>query len=192
MLGEEFLGLSLTGEVPTRMGNRHRSLAPHGCYRCRGDEAWITIAVDGDEEWSALRALVADPALQEEAFPSAESRWLSQDRLDSIIEAWTMERTPEEAVALLQRAGVASMPVIGAIGLLDDDHLTERGLFQEVQHPVIGRTTVVGAPWRFDGERPEVPEPAPLLGQHNDYVLKEILGLSEDEIRELHADGALR
>ena len=192
MIGEAFLGYEMTGEVPARLGNGHESLAPHGCYRCRDDGSWVTIAVDGDDEWEALKAVVDNPILEAEDLASAPSRWHNQIRIDRVLEAWTRQRNAQQAVALLQAGGVAAMPVFKAPDLVDDPHLEERGFFHEVEHPVIGKNVVVGAPWRFDGEPCGAERPAPLLGQHNDYVLRDVLGLSETEIERLEEACALR
>ena len=83
------------------------------------------------------------------------------------------------------------------IPVVVEDELTgiefeARGIFQEVEHPLIGKSVVVGPPWRFDGERHGAERPAPLLGQHNDFVLREVLGLSESEVERLEEAGALR
>jgi benzylsuccinate CoA-transferase BbsF subunit len=191
MVGETFLELSISGRVPRRMGNRHARMAPHGCYRCRGQRAWVSIAVDGDDEWIALKRVLANARLEDAAFADRDSRWRHQDRLDPLIEAWTMERDPEQAAATLRAAGVSALPVLDAPALVDDAHLREREVFGVVDHPVIGKSTVVSAPWRFDGARPAVDRPAPLLGQHNRYVLEEVLGLSAAEIAGLEDAGAL-
>jgi benzylsuccinate CoA-transferase BbsF subunit len=190
-IGEAFLEVAMTGRVPRRLGNRHPRMAPHGCYRCRGERAWVTVAVDGEDEWLAFKRVVGSPQLEDGVFADRDSRRRHQDRLDAVIETWTSQREPEEVAAALQAAGVAASPVLGAPALARDRHLLEREIFCEVEHPVIGRSKVVGPPWRFDGERPTIDGPAPLLGQHNRYVLEEVLGLSTAEIARLEEAGAL-
>jgi crotonobetainyl-CoA:carnitine CoA-transferase CaiB-like acyl-CoA transferase len=190
-IGEAFLEVAITGRVPRRMGNRHSRMVPHGCYRSRGERAWVTIAVDTEQEWHALKRVIGNPQLDDAIFADRDSRRRHQDRLDALIEAWTLEQEPEEASAALQVAGVAALPVLEAPALATDRHLEERGIFCEVEHPAIGRSRVVGAPWRFDGERPPIDRPAPLLGQHNRFVLEEVLGMSPAEIARLEEAGAL-
>jgi crotonobetainyl-CoA:carnitine CoA-transferase CaiB-like acyl-CoA transferase len=189
MMGEAFLEYSMSGRVPQRDGNRDSSMAPHGCYRCRGESQWVSIAVGSEAEWTALRAVIADPELEDPAFAGPLERWKNQARLDAIVERWTREREPYEATQALQRAGVAALPVQTGGSLSRDIHVRERGILKTVEHPVIGERIVVGAPWRIDGV--EVERPAPLIGEHNAYVLGEILGMSGEEIERLAQAGVL-
>jgi benzylsuccinate CoA-transferase BbsF subunit len=183
MMGEAFVGYGLTGREPQRIGNRDTAMAPHGCYRCRGEGEWVSIAVADDREWRSLRSVVADPDLAHEDFATAASRRIHQERLDAIVERWTSERSPAEAVEVLQRADVAAAVVHSGPSLSRDPHVLARGVFETVDHPILGETRVVRPPWKMDGAK--VPGPAPLLGQHNEYVLKEILGLEAPEIEAL-------
>jgi len=185
MMGEAFVGYGLTGRVPGRIGNRDTVMAPHGCYRCCGEGEWVSIAVASDREWRSLRSVVADPDLDHVDFASAASRWVHQERLDAIVERWTSGRAPADAVEALQAAGVAAAVVHSGASLSRDPHVLARGVFETVDHPILGETRVLRPPWRLDGAG--VPGPAPLLGQHNQYVLKEILGLEAAEIEALVA-----
>ncbi len=189
MMGEAFVGYSLTGRVPERVGNRDEKMAPHGCYRCRGEGEWITIAVAEDREWESFKSLVADPALTREDFATGATRLRHQDALDEIIGRWTCKREPHETVEALQRAGIAAAVMQSGQSLSRDPHLRERGVFETVDHPLLGETRVVGPPWRMDGAH--TPGPAPLLGQHNQYVLHEILGLEPQEIEALVDEGVV-
>jgi benzylsuccinate CoA-transferase BbsF subunit len=190
MIGEVFLEYSMTGRVPERSGNRDDSMAPHGCYRCADDE-WVSIAVGSLEEWTALRRVVADPELDEQAFAGPLERWRNQDRLNEIVERWTRKHDPGEVVAALQRAGVPSMRLHTGASIAGDPHVRERGILQAVKHPNVGERVVVGAPWRFSEEGVGVRRRAPLLGEHNRYVLGQILGMSDDEIERLTETGVL-
>jgi benzylsuccinate CoA-transferase BbsF subunit len=191
MMGEAFLEYTLTGRVPERMGNRDTIMAPHNCYRCKGDEQWVSIAVETDEEWGALKALIGDPALEDEAFAGPVERWKSQERLDEIIERWTLTRGPYEITETLQRAGLAAMPVYTGASIARDPHVRERDLLRSVEHPVIGKKFVVDAPWRSADSSVGVRHAAPRLGEHNRYVLGEVLGISDDEIERLTEAGVL-
>ena len=191
MVGDAFLEYSMTGRVPTRMGNRDSSMAPHGCYRCKGEEQWVSIAVGSDAEWTSLKNVIGDPALEADAFAGSLERWHHQDRLDEIIGRWTREREPCEAMEILQRAGVAAMPVYTSETVFRDPHVLERDVLQKVEHPVLGERLVVRPPWRFSEDDVSVRRAAPLMGEHNEYVLGEILGMSPDEIERLTQDGVL-
>jgi benzylsuccinate CoA-transferase BbsF subunit len=191
MMGEAFLEYGLCGRVPERMGNRDPIMAPHNCYRCREELEWVSIAVATEEEWSALKTIVGDPALDDDAFAGSLERWQNQERLDEIIERWTRERGPYEVVATLQRAGVAAMPVYTGAAIGKDPHVRERGILKTVEHSVVGKKTVVGAPWRFQSDGVGVRRPGPLLGADNRYVLGELLGFSDEEIDRLTEQGVL-
>jgi benzylsuccinate CoA-transferase BbsF subunit len=183
MMGEAIVGYEQNGRIPGRIGNRDDLMAPHGCYRCNVEGEWITIAVASDAEWRALQSVIGDPRLDHADFASPQARWQSQDRLDPIVERWTLSQAPHEAVESLQRAGVAAARVQTGSSLSRDAHVLERGVFGEVLHPLLGEIKVVGPPWRMQGAH--IPGPGPLLGEHNHYVLGEILGLDDDEIEKL-------
>ncbi len=195
MLGHAFLDYGLSGRIPARIGNRDEIMAPHGCYRSAiapgsGEWGeWVTIAVADDLEWQALRTVIGDPELDATRFATRAARKQHEDLLDERIERWTASRSAEEIVARLQAAGVAAARVQSGASLSRDPHVAARGVFEEVDHPRMGRLRVVRPPWRMHGAR--VPGPAPLLGQHNDYVLGEILGLDPAEIERLVAAEAV-
>jgi crotonobetainyl-CoA:carnitine CoA-transferase CaiB-like acyl-CoA transferase len=189
MMGEAFLEYSMTGRVPERTGNRDSAMAPHGCYRCRGEPRWITIAVGDDSEWAALRSVLGDPELEDGAFAGPLERWRNQDRLDEIIERWTRERGADEAATRLQRAGVPSMPVHNGATLAGDPHIRARGILETADHPKLGERIVVGPPWKLEGAG--VRGASPLIGEHTQYVLREVLGLSQEEIERLEKADAL-
>ncbi len=189
MMGEAFVGYGLNGRIPHRIGNRDSTSAPQGCYRCldrAGDPQWVTIAVTSESDWMALTSVIADPQLEGAEFATPESRLKHHDALDEILERWTAQRSNTESVEALQSAGVAAAIVHSGKSLASDHHLSERGIYQSVEHPLLGEVKVVGPPWRMDGAR--IPGPAPLLGQHNEHVLKDILGLTGLEIDSLIED----
>lgn len=191
MMGEAFLEYGMTGRIPQRMGNRDASMAPHGCYPCAGGRAWVSIAVESEVEWGALKAAIGDPALDDADFAGPLERWDHQDRLDEIVARWTRDRGPYEIAQTLQHAGVAAMPVYSGAEIARDPHVVERGILDQVDHPVIGQKTVVGAPWRFETDPLGPLRAAPCIGQHNEYVLREILGLPTEEIERLSEAGVL-
>ena len=99
--------------------------------------------------------------------------------------AWTRTKSPEEVTNLLQSAGVAAMPVMNIADQFADPHLNARETYVEIDHPHVGAEMVYGVPWRFSRTPGGVRSPAPLLGQHNDYVLTELLGLGVTRISKL-------
>ncbi|MBW2091104.1 MAG: CoA transferase [Deltaproteobacteria bacterium] len=192
LLGEAVLGYALSGRIPPRLGNRHPSLAPQGCYKCRGDDKWVAIAVSTDEEWTALCQVMESPDLvNDPRFADMASRCKNQDTLDERIETWTSQRTHFEAMRLLQEAGVPSGAVLDAAELVSNEHLAERDFFWEIEHPETGRRKYCGLPIKLSKTPAVLKRPAPLLGEHNEYVLGEILGLSRDEIVQLEEKGII-
>ena len=186
LVGDSLVEYALTGRSPSRAGNRDPLLAPHNCYRCKGDDKWISIAVGSDEEWTALREAMGDPAwARDEAFATARGRWDNQQRLDTLIGEWAADHGHFELMELLQEAGVAAVPSFNAEELFSSPHLHERGAITEVQHPVLGTRQAISPPWLMSRTPPAITRSAPLIGQDNDYVLRELLGLRTDEIARL-------
>jgi benzylsuccinate CoA-transferase BbsF subunit len=179
----------MNGRVQTRKGNRHDKMAPHNCYRCRGDDNWISIAVANDQGWRALCNAMGEPELAEDArFSSAETRWRNQDQLDELIGAWTMGQDYYEAMHRLQAAGVAATPSLSNKALFKDPHLVARKTFTQVEHPVLGKDWVIAPPWRLSGTPASIRRHGPLLGEHNYEVFEGRLGMSREEIERLEEE----
>ena len=187
-----FLDYSANGRIATRVGNRRLGFAPHGVYRCQGEDEWCSIAVRTDEEWQALCAVMGTPAWTLEArFANRESRERHAEALDSHVAAWTTQRPAQTVMEHLQQAGVPAALVHTADTLEHDPQLTHRQHYARVQHPRIGENVIDNYAFRLSATPGGVTEPAPLLGQHNDYVLGELLGLSPDEIAQLTEAGVV-
>ena len=181
--GEDLMDYAMNGRVAHRQSNRSPGMAPHGCYRCKGEDAWVTIAVANDEGWQALCRATGHPDWSAAArFADGHLRQHNQDALDSLVEGWTKGQTPEEASVTLQHAGVAASPSMSNGDLANDVHLNARGAWQEIRHPVMGTQRVQGPPWRLSETPATVRSAAPLLGQHNDYVITELLGAATVEL----------
>lgn len=192
LIGEVILGYSLNGKVPPRIGNRHPVYAPHGCYRCKGEDKWVAVAVSSEKAWQALGRVLGDPEwFQDEKFSNAKKRHENHDALDEMIESWTIRHTHHEAMGLLQAAGVPAGAVLDASELLDDENLKKRNFFLEIDHPEVGPKKYCSLPIRFSTAPVAGKKPAPCLGEHNAYVLNKLLCLSEDEITRLEAKGII-
>ncbi len=182
ILGEVLLEHELTGIVPERNGNAHRASAPHGVYRCWGVDRWLAVEVHSDAEFEHLARLMGQPELAtDERFAGREARKRHEAELDAIVEAWTRERDRDWLARELLATGVAAAPSRDARDLYADRHLRERGSLVTVEHPEWGDLELVGPPFRIEG-RDLTPRRAPLLGEHTDHVLEEILGMSPQEI----------
>ena len=190
IVGESILDFTLNGRIPERRGNRRPSQAPHGCYRCKGDDMWVTIAVGNDEQWKRFAEAIGNPPwTADQRFRTVLDRLRNQDDLDRLVEEWTSERDHIEAMHLLQKAGIPAGAVHNNVELLEDPHLAERGFFQWVEHPDAGTHLYQGASVKLSETPGGIQSPAPCLGEHNDYVLREVLNLSPEEILELHSKG---
>ena len=185
-IGETLLGYSMNKTVPPRNGNRHPYMAPHGCYRCKGEDMWVTIAVASEEEWKAFCKVMGDPAwTRDNRFTGQISRWHHQDLLDELINQWTGQRDHYAVMRLLQNAGIACGPVLTGKEILSEPHLKERGFFVEITHPDAGTHCYAGTPIKMSLTPAEFQKPAPCFGEHNDNILGNLLGFSPDEIRKL-------
>jgi crotonobetainyl-CoA:carnitine CoA-transferase CaiB-like acyl-CoA transferase len=193
VMPEAWLEYAMNGREPTVTANRDRWMAPHNCYKCKGDaEEWLTIAVGDDAEWSALCSAIGQPALARDGrFATVALRKQNEDELDAIITRWTSERDRWEAAALLQQAGVAATPTLTNKDLALDSHLRERGFLVELEHPEVGKRTHAGVPWSMSATLCQVRHPAPILGADTEAVLMSLLGYSAEKIEALRRDGVV-
>jgi len=185
LIGELLLGYDMNGIVPERTGNTHPCYAPHSLYRCWGVDRWLALEVHSDQEFAVLARVIGQPGLANDTrFADIASRKENEQALDAIIEQWTRARDRDWVVDEMCRAGLAAAPSRNARDLYADPHLRDRQAFLRVDHPELGELELVGAPWKMsDGEMPA--NHAPLLGEHNEYVLRELLGLTEAEVAHL-------
>jgi len=184
--GEVFLDYVINNTIRMRQGNKQELMAPHNCYKCKGEDKWISIAVATDQEWQALTEVMGMPELAgDERFSEADTRWKNQDELDCIISDWTKEQDCYEVMKKLQQAGVAAAPSMNGEALFEDPHLKQRGVFMAVEHPVIGKDWVIAPPWKLSETPASINRQAPLLGEHNEDIFSGLLGMSQEEIKEL-------
>ena len=192
MIPEAVMEYSLTGTEPERTGNRDGRKAPHGVFRCLGEEKWVAISVETDAQFLALSRATGNPGWAEDArFATSAARLENQDALEALLQQWTIDLEVEEVVATLQSAGVPAAPVSDTAEVLADPHLLERGFVAPVEHPVAGTRPAITLPWAADGQRGDVIRPAPTFGQHNEWVLKELLQLPDEEYERLVSSGAI-
>jgi benzylsuccinate CoA-transferase BbsF subunit len=150
----------------------------------------VAIAVVGDRAWDAFRACVGWP--EDARWSTLAGRRAARAELDARVAAWTRERTPDDAAAALQAAGVSAMAVEGADDLRADPHLAGRGAIVTVEHPEIGSERHVANPIRPSRTPLAQPRPAPLLGEHTEEILTAVLGLDRAEVARLAEDGVCR
>jgi benzylsuccinate CoA-transferase BbsF subunit len=192
LLGDAILDYQIEGREVEAVGNSSTGAAPHGVYRCQGDDRWCAIAVFTDDEWQGFkRALDNPPWAGDKRFATLNGRLENKARLDRLVEEWTKKHTAEEAMALLQKQGVAAGVVQSAGDLAQDPQLNERGFFIELDHPELGKTVSDATPIRLSDTPARYSRPAPLLGQDNENVYGELLGLSETELGRLKKQGVI-
>ena len=198
MIPEAFMEFTMNGRVAGRIGNHDPHMSPHNVYRCAGDDEWVAIAVQSDDEWGRLceamgwlgrsgKAELADDS----RFAALESRKINEAALDKLIGEWTRERSPMDVAHLLQAEGIAAGPVMDVMALMVDPHFRERGNVIEMEHTEVGPREVAGLPVRFG----DIPRPAyytaPLLGQHNDEVFGGLLGHAASRVSALRESRAI-
>ena len=141
--------------------------------------------------WNSLCAAIGQPGIAtDERFKDARSRFKNLDELSAIITEWTSQRTKHEVMQTLGAAGVPCGKVLDSIELLNDPHMRERGMIVTIKHPQRGKFTMPGCPVRLEDSPVEV-KPAPLLGQHNEEVYRELLGLDAAKLESLKGDGVI-
>ena len=193
LVAEGLLEFSMTGREPRRIGNRDPLMAPHNCYKTRGDaNQWVTIAIGSEEEWRNLCRVIGNEQLADDArFRSAALRKHNETALDEIVTGWTSALDRWDITRKLQAAAVCAFPSMSNKDLADDPHLRERRFLVAKEHPEVGKRIHAGIPWTIGGAPGDVSGAAPLLGADTDSVLIELLGLDPERIQRLRSSGAL-
>jgi crotonobetainyl-CoA:carnitine CoA-transferase CaiB-like acyl-CoA transferase len=191
-IGEELLHALASGVDPQPQGNRVRWAAPHDTYRTQGDDAWVAIAVETNDEWRRLCALINQPGLADDPrFAEFEARWRNQDLLREPITAWTQTMQKAQLAELLQGVGIRAAPVNKPPDLLDSPYLAARQGFVEMTHPEAGQHRYLNLPFRLSATPAAHRVAAPCLGADSHRVLRQIAGLSAAEVDELERLGVL-
>ena len=186
LLPEAVMDYSMNGTQPERMGNRDPHMAPHGVFRSKGDDRWVSLSVRDETEWQRLCEVMGQPELGSDArFATLTARKENEAALEEIVTAWTQEISAAEATQNLQQVGIPAYPSLDAIDMVNSPHVGARDYFVELEHPEVGTRRHMGIPWTMSRTPCEVRRPAPCLGQDTDAVLAEIVGLSQDEIATL-------
>lgn len=182
-IGDILLDAAANGRDQRRVGNRDEIMAPHNCYPCKGEDKWISIAVGDDEEWKSFCRAIGNPGwTTQERFSDQLSRWKNQDELDKLVGKWTKKYTPHEVMNLLQKAGVAAVPSFTSENTFKDPHIKARKFAVTVKHPEIGKQIVLGPPYQMSVTPPRVKRHAPLLGEQNEYIFCDLLGMGKKAI----------
>jgi benzylsuccinate CoA-transferase BbsF subunit len=187
MVGPAFMDYAMNGRVAGPMGNRHplAAAAPHGVFPCAGDDRWISIAVGDESEWRGLVTAMNDAEwARASEFSTIDERVRNIHALHERLAAWTAGFDDRELAERLQRHGVAAAPVLNVADLLHDPHYRARGTFIEVRHPLGFDETIYGAYVKTSRTEAKV-RTGPIIGQDNEHVFKELLGMPEARYRQL-------
>lgn len=193
MIGEYALEFTVGGHLPELKGNQRPGYAPNDCYRCAGENDWVAISIASDDEWRGCCAAMSRPELAADVrFSTHLARVEHHEALRPEIEGWTHALTKHDAMRQLQAAGVRAAAVLTGADMLADPHLNARGYYQPIENTRSGHQTMRLAPYHLSHTPPKIREPAPVLGEDTEQVLRDILGLSEGEIDALEDEGVTR
>jgi len=199
-IGPLLLDYAANGRITNPRGNRHpaKSAAPHGAFRCEGENRWCAISVASEQEWESFCNAIGNPSwAREEKFETHLQRVINQIELDSYVTSWTAGRSAEEASGILQKSGVSAAVVKNVKDLFNDKHLRERGFLDNIGLPEVPDATpasidLPGKIIRLMGWSNSIDRSGPIkLGQDNDYVYGKLLGMSADEVKEAQEQGAI-
>jgi crotonobetainyl-CoA:carnitine CoA-transferase CaiB-like acyl-CoA transferase len=186
------LACQLEGVLGTRDGNRSARAVPHGAFPCAAegdvDDRWVALAIWTDDEWATLAEVIGidDPALA-----TLDARLARVDEVEAAVGTWTATRTRAEVAEALQARGIEAVPVQDFADVHHDPQLAARGHFLELEHPMMGRGLYERSGFRVGDAPAGYDRAGPTLGQDNDWVLGEILGLAADEQARLREAGAV-
>lgn len=171
-------------------GNRDPLHAPQGVYPCKGDDRWVAISVASDDQWAALRRVMGEPDWARAArFDTVAGRLEGHDELDARISQWTGNVDRYEVFHRCQAEGVAAAPVTDEADLYNDPQLRHREFFRPLRSPHTGEHEYPAHAVRWTGPPLRWDQPSPGLGDDNEYVYKQILGVTDEEYEELRRDG---
>lgn len=188
-LGQAIMDYTLNRRVQQTMGNRDPS-AIQGCYRCKGEENWVNITISSDEEWQGFCRAMGNPQwTKEERFGDALSRYQNHDELDKLIEEWTRQHDHYAIMFMLQKEGVPAGAVMSSRDCFNDPHLKERGFFEPLTQVDCGTHLYPGLAWKASKTQNRLRLPPVRLGEHNEYVYKQVIGVSDAAYEELEKEG---
>lgn len=190
LLAPSLINYSVNRKEEKAKGNSNDYAAPHGVYRCKGEDRWCAISVFTDVEWRAFSKAMGEPAWSKKPkFSTVIGRKENESQLNRLIEQWTSQHEAEEIMRLLQEAGVAAGVVQNAEDLYNDVQLKERECFWVGNHRELGKFSHLGQPSRLSKTPAKFYRAAPCLGEHMEYICRELLGMSEEEYDECLIEG---
>ena len=192
-LASPLMDFQINGEIMRRNGNRLADAAPHGVFQSKGDDDWIAISVLNEEQWQRFCQAIGNTALsKQKEYATLADRKRNEEALEKLVSAWTLQHASEEAEAILQKAKVPAHKVYKPKDVFDDPQLKHRKYFVPLNHPSMGEQKYeVQSCFVLHETTRQITKPSPCLGEHNEYVFKEFLKLTDDEIAEHIIDGSI-
>jgi crotonobetainyl-CoA:carnitine CoA-transferase CaiB-like acyl-CoA transferase len=192
VLPEGVMDYTMNGTQPPRNGNRDPHMAPHGVFRCAGEQRWVAISIRDDAEWQRFAGVIGCPELAADLrYGTLAGRKAHEDQLDTAVTEWTLARSPEEVTRILQGARIPAFTSFSSKDIAEDPHLNDAEFFVRLDHPDVGVRQHIGMPWRMTESHCAVRHPAPCLGEHTDYVMGKLLNYPAEEIRTLKEEKVL-
>ena len=188
-VGDYFLDSQWNHREAHALGNRDRWGGIQGCYRCAGEDKWVVLTVRTDEDWRRLAQAFDHPEwAEDERYASPSLRLQHHDEIDALITERTSHLGPNEAMTRLQHAGIAAARVLDERDALEDPHIKARDYWIPTTQSESGTHLYPGHQWKAHGTPLRADTPAPLLGEHNEYVYKELLHYSDAEYERLERE----
>ena len=185
------LDYEVNGRVAPPAGHHSSLASPHGVFQCAGDERYIAFETGTAEQWRALCTIAPLGAFRDSKFDWLKEREMAAAAIEDTLRHWCMDEDPFVLSARLKAAGVPASVVLRPTDLYDDAQLAHRGFFVTLDHTAMGPTPYDGAVTLHSGNPMRMRKAAPCLGEDTDYILRELLGMSEAEVLEYAAAGAL-
>lgn len=193
MMPEPFIQYQLDGTEPERIGNEHAEHVPSNLYKAKGADQWIALTVETDAQWQALASFMQDQDLASNAaYATATGRREHRAFINQKISGWTLLQDARSLTQALQDLGIAAGFICNSRDLLSDPHLMERGFYEKVQHhDPVGDRPIIGRPYRLRFRDAKIKKGGPRFGEDNTAILRDIVGMSADQIESARANGII-
>jgi benzylsuccinate CoA-transferase BbsF subunit len=192
-MASPIMDYQVNGKVMTRDGNRLPIAAPHGAFQCKGDDRWAAISVMNEDQWQKFCQVIGNPALAKDSkYATLEQRKKNENELEKLVTAWTLQHTPAEVEQLLQKAGVPANVVEKPSDIYQDPQIAHRQYFTPLEHSFMGQQKYEAQACFILSKTPRaLDKPSPCIGEHNEYVFKELLKMTDDEVADCLIKGGI-
>lgn len=189
-IADKFLQHQLLPGTIASLGNKSLDVAPHGCFPCSGDDEWCAIAISNDDEWKRFTEAVGETWVNEPRFATNEQRLEHVEELHQLIAAWTSTMSPSEVEDRLREHRVPVSRIVDGASQSAHQGMHASGFYTAMGHPTVGVHWYTGMPFTINGQRAAARR-APLLGEHSEYVLLDVLGLDASTVSRLTEEGVV-